>query len=115
MRDTLHLRPRPGAEFSDGSVWPDVRIQEALRDSVDAVAMTEHLEYQPHEDDIPHPGRNRSHELTETYARPYDMLVVYGAEITRNTPPGHVNALFIQDANRLLIADSPAVFGEARR
>ena len=101
--------------FSDGSVWPDIRIQEALRDSVDAVAMTEHLEYQPHEADIPHPDRNRSHLLAEEYARPYDMLVVHGAEVTRHMPPGHVNALFIEDANKLLIEDSLAVFEEAIR
>ncbi|WP_232826556.1 Sb-PDE family phosphodiesterase [Lewinella sp. IMCC34183] len=101
--------------FSDGSVWPDIRIQEAVRDSLDAVAMTEHLEYQPHADDLPHPDRNRSHVLAEQYARPYDLLVVQGAEITRSLPPGHSNALFIEDANRLLIADSLAVFEEAHR
>lgn len=101
--------------FSDGSVWPDIRIQEALRDSLDAVAMTEHLEYQPHADDIPHPDRNRSHNLAEEYARPYGILVVPGAEVTRDMPPGHVNALFIEDANKLLIDDSLAVFEEAIR
>ncbi|MBB4078908.1 hypothetical protein GGR28_001525 [Lewinella aquimaris] len=101
--------------FSDGSVWPDIRVQESLRDSVDAIAMTEHLEYQPHSDDIPHPDRNRSHQLAEEYARPYDMIVIPGAEITRDMPPGHVNALFIQDANKLLVNDSLAVFAEANR
>ena len=101
--------------FSDGSVWPDVRIQEALRDSVDAVAMTEHLEYQPHAEDIPHPDRNRSNRLAEEYARPYDMIVIPGAEVTRSMPPGHVNALFIEDANQLLIDDSLAVFAETNR
>ena len=101
--------------FSDGSVWPDIRVQEAVRDSLDAVAMTEHLEYQPHADDIPHPDRNRSHVLAEEYARPYDLLVVQGAEITRDLPPGHSNALFIQDANKLLVADSLAAFEEAKR
>ncbi|MCP9237526.1 Sb-PDE family phosphodiesterase [Lewinella sp. JB7] len=101
--------------FSDGSVWPDVRIQESLRDSVDAIAMTEHLEYQPHADDIPHPDRNRSNVLAEEYARPYDMIVIPGAEITRDLPPGHVNAIFIEDANKLLGGDSLAVFAEAHR
>ena len=101
--------------FSDGSVWPDIRIQEALRDSLDAVAMTEHLEYQPHADDIPHPDRNRSHELATGYAEGTDLLVVPGAEITRSMPPGHSNALFIRDANALLLDDSLAVFEEAAR
>ncbi|HET9747611.1 MAG TPA: hypothetical protein VFP97_17965, partial [Chitinophagaceae bacterium] len=37
--------------FSDGSVWPDIRVQEALMDGLDAISLTEHLEYQPHKDD----------------------------------------------------------------
>lgn len=101
--------------FSDGSVWPNIRVEEALRDSVDAISTTEHLEYQPHLADLPHPDRNRSYELAEESARPYDLLVVPGAEITRSMPPGHCNAIFIEDANRLLIEDSLAVFEEANR
>ena len=101
--------------FSDGSVWPDIRVQEALRDSVHAISMTEHLEYQPHGKDIPHPDRNRSYQETERIARPYDLLVIPGAEITRSMPPGHNNAIFIQDANKLMIQDSIEVFREVKR
>ncbi|GAB5551945.1 MAG: Sb-PDE family phosphodiesterase [Saprospiraceae bacterium] len=101
--------------FSDGSVWPDIRIQEALRDSIDAVSMTEHLEYQPHRADVPHPDRNRSHDIAVQNARAYELLVIRGAEITRSMPPGHNNAIFIEDANKLLIEDSIEVFREAKR
>ena len=101
--------------FSDGSVWPDIRVQEALRDSVDAISLTEHLEYQPHGEDIPHPDRNRSFGVAEALARPYDLMVIPGAEITRSLPPGHNNAIFIEDANKLLIEDSVEVFREANR
>ncbi len=101
--------------FSDGNVWPSIRIEEALRDNVDAVSMTEHLEYQPHGADITHPDRNRSFEIAERAARPYDLIVVNGAEITRKLPPGHSNAIFIQDANKLMIEDSVEVFREANR
>ncbi len=100
--------------FSDGSVWPDIRVQEAVRDSVDAISLTEHLEYQPHKDDIPHPDRNRAYVLAEQYARPYNLIVVAGSEITRDMPPGHSNALFITDANKLMIEDPVAVFKEAK-
>ena len=48
--------------FSDGSVWPDIRVQEANRDGLDVIAVTEHIEYQPWKEDIPHPDRNRSYE-----------------------------------------------------
>lgn len=102
--------------FSDGSVWPDIRIQEALRDSLDMVSMTEHIEYQPHIKDIPHPDRNRSYALAAQSARPYpSLMVTHGAEITRALPPGHNNAIFIEDANKLIGLDSVEVFREANR
>jgi len=101
--------------FSDGSVWPDIRVQEALRDSLDMVAMTEHLEYQPHEKDIPHSDRNRSYELTSQLAKPYRLMVANAAEITRSMPPGHNNAIFIEDANKLIGEDPVEVFKEANR
>ncbi len=101
--------------FSDGSVWPDIRIQEAVRDSLDGFSFTEHLEYQPHSDDIPHPDRNRAHDLGEELARPFDLMVIRGAEITRSLPPGHTNAVFIEDANKLLIDDPMEAFLETKR
>ena len=33
--------------FSDGDVWPTFRVQEALADGLDAIALTDHVEYQP--------------------------------------------------------------------
>ncbi|MFK8161949.1 MAG: Sb-PDE family phosphodiesterase [Lewinella sp.] len=101
--------------FSDGSVWPDIRVNEAVRDSLDAISLTEHLEYQPHADDLPHPNRNRAHDIASELARPHDLMVLRGAEITRSMPPGHSNAVFIQDANKLLIDDPVAAFEEANR
>jgi hypothetical protein len=31
--------------FSDGNVWPTVHVQEAWRDGLDVIALTEHAEY----------------------------------------------------------------------
>ncbi len=101
--------------FSDGSVWPDIRVMEALMDGLDAISLTEHLEYQPHKDDIPHPDRNRSYELATKEAKNHDLIIIRGSEITRRMPPGHNNAIFITDANKLLIDDSIAVFREAKK
>ena len=103
--------------FSDGMVWPDIRVDEARRDGLDLIAVTEHLEYQPHADDIPHPDRNRSFELATGYAERQgtDLLVVNGAEITRDMPPGHVNAVFLSDANALLADDALDAFRAADR
>ena len=91
--------------FSDGAVWPNVRVEEAVRDGIDLLAITEHLEYQPHIDDIPHPDRNRSFDIAEDIAKNKDLTVINGAEITRMFPPGHINAIFIEDANKLIYLD----------
>lgn len=101
--------------FSDGSVWPDIRVMEALMDGLDAISLTEHLEYQPHKSDLPHPDRNRSYEIALKEAKSHDLLIIRGSEITRRMPPGHSNAVFITDANKLLIDDSIAVFREAKK
>ena len=36
--------------FSDGTVWPNVRVDEAWQEGLDAIAMTDHLEYRPFKD-----------------------------------------------------------------
>ena len=45
--------------FSDGKVWPDVRVNEAWRDGLDVIAITDHLEYRPH-------GQGSGQELFRT-------------------------------------------------
>lgn len=101
--------------FSDGSVWPDIRVMEALMDGLDAISLTEHLEYQPHKDDIPHPDRNRSYDIAIKEAGTHDLIIVKGSEITRRMPPGHNNAIFLSDPNKLLVDDSIQVFREAKK
>jgi len=101
--------------FSDGNVWPTIRVEEAQKDGLDALAVTEHLEYQPHREDIPHPDRNRAYEIEKSAAANSDLMVILGSEITRSMPPGHCNAIFLQDANKLLEEDALTVFREANR
>lgn len=90
--------------FSDGNIWPTVRIDEALRDGLDAIAITDHLEYTPKKDFIP-VDFNAAWKIGESYAKERNLILVHGAEITRKMSPGHVNALFITDAS-LLAKDS---------
>jgi hypothetical protein len=101
--------------FSDGNVWPDVRVREALADGLDAIAITDHIEYQPHADDIPFPDRNRVLQIALEAAEEKDLIVINGAEITRDMPPGHANAIFLTDVNKLVGLDSIEVFREAKR
>lgn len=101
--------------FSDGSVWPNIRTEEAVRDGIDAIAITDHLEYQPHEEDIPHPDRNRSYQIAkESVSDNSDLMVIKGSEITRDMPPGHSNAIFVKDLNKVLTDDAMDAFREAK-
>ncbi len=97
--------------FSDGSVWPPVRVGEAWRQGLDATAITDHIEYQPHKDDIP-TKHNRPYDLAAGAARQANLLFPKGAEITRDTPPGHFNALFLKDQADL---DTPEFLDAIKR
>ena len=91
--------------FSDGHVWPNIRVAEAQRDGLDAIAITEHLEYQPHIVDIPHKDRNTAYKIAKKAAENSNLIVISGSEITRENPIGHINAIFIEDSNKLFKLD----------
>ncbi len=82
--------------FSDGHVWPAVRVQEAWQEGLDVIAITDHVEYTPHSDDVK-VDYNRPHELVKDAAAETNIVLIKGTEITRNTPPGHFNAIFTGD------------------
>ena len=86
--------------FSDGDVWPVVRVEEAWREGLDAIAITDHIEVQPHKKDIP-TQHNRSYEIAKPKAEELGIILIKGVEITKSMPPGHFNAIFIEDANAL--------------
>lgn len=111
LKTDLHMH----TVFSDGDVWPNIRVQEALRENLDAISLTEHLEYQPHLADIPHPDRNRSFNIAMEEAKEHDLLIVHGSEITRSEPMGHNNAVFIEDANPILQEEASDAFAEAKK
>lgn len=87
--------------FSDGHVWPSVRLQEVWTEGLDAMAITDHIEYTPHKDDVKL-SHNRSHELLKSDAEKRNIILIKGTEVTRNTPPGHFNAIFIGDATEYI-------------
>jgi len=101
--------------LSDGEVWPSIRVEEAIRDGLDAIAVTDHIEYQPHQHDIPHTDRNRPYQIASSRAENRALIVINGAEVTRNMPPGHANAIFLEDVNKLNVKDSIKAFKEAKK
>lgn len=86
--------------FSDGSVWPDVRVREAWREGLDAISVTDHIEYLPHKEDVV-PSHNRPYEIAKRYADMSGIILIRGSEITREEPPGHWNAIFLKDCAAL--------------
>lgn len=84
--------------FSDGNVWPTVRMQEAWREGIDAIAVTDHIEYLPHKEYVK-PDLNASYEIAKPQAERDKVTLIKGTEITRSTPPGHFNAIFIKDVD----------------
>ena len=83
--------------FSDGQVWPTVRLQEIWQEGLDVMAITDHVEYTPNAADVK-VNYNRAWELVKDLAAENNIVFIKGTEITRQTPPGHFNALFIGDA-----------------
>lgn len=84
--------------FSDGNVWPTSRVSEAIRDGLDAISITDHIEYTPKKDYVS-VDYNAAWKIAGTMAKENNIILVHGAEITRDMPPGHFNALFIEDGS----------------
>ena len=99
--------------FSDGSVWPTVRVEEAWTEGLDAISITEHLEYSPKEKYVS-TDKNASYEIAKPMADQCGILLIHGGEITRSMPPGHLNALFIDDANKMNQPDPMNAIREAK-
>lgn len=121
--------------FSDGQVMPVLRVQEAWLDGLDIMAVTEHVEHRPTESifvdylgkyvDEKYEGAinnristkgvteegvmvdlNYCVRLSQKEAEKYGILIIPGAEITRNgTTVGHFNALFTTDNNLIYDPD----------
>jgi hypothetical protein len=111
VRRPVHLPDIPGYRtlkcdlhthtvFSDGLVWPSVRAEEAWREGLDAIAITDHIEYQPHAEDIP-TQHDRSFEIAKPLGDRLALTVIRGSEVTRDMPPGHLNAVFLRSSEPL--------------
>ena len=92
--------------FSDGSVWPQERVVEAVGNGLDIISITDHIEYRPHVggNGLKLKDRNDDHNISYEYAKNMaerqGLILVRGTEITKSTmPPGHFNALFVNDVN----------------
>ncbi len=90
--------------FSDGLVWPTIRIQEAWHEGLDVIALSDHIEYLPFKDDIK-VDYHRPFQIASPVAAALNITLIQAAEITRSEPPGHLNAIFLKDVNSLNTPD----------
>lgn len=95
--------------FSDATVWPTTRVQEAIWEGLDVIAITDHVDtrlqknlkngiFNPEKVD-----RNTSYDIAKKAAGK-DLIVIRGTEISRGMPPGHWNCLFTEDNNKICTA-----------
>lgn len=86
--------------FSDGHVWPSFRVNEAIRDGLDVISLTEHIDYEGFPEVIAR-DYNQSYDIAVEAAKNKNLMIIKGLEISPRVPPYHNNALFIKDANIL--------------
>ena len=121
--------------YSDGQVLPKYRIREAWQDGLDIIAVTEHIEYRPVEEDLvkyldKYTDKKRKEavnhriiseaatkdgimvdlntavQISQKLAKSYGLTVIPGLEITRDANEiGHFNALFTTDNNLIYDPD----------
>lgn len=101
--------------YSDGSVTPQFRVKEAWLEGLDVMAVTEHIEYRPFENDFGgyvHANLKKERDLNEAVrvsqkeGAYWDVFIIPGTEITRDgTTVGHFNALFTKDNNKVYDED----------
>ena len=97
---------------SDGNVTAQTRIQEAWEEGLDVIAITDHIAHEKGQKD-----ENQAYDLAINEAGRKGILLIKGGEITfdLNPGPGHANALFIEDVNKLQSDNWRESFIEAKK
>jgi hypothetical protein len=101
--------------FSDGLVWPTLRVSEAWTGGVDALSITDHIEYRPYRK-YTNNDHNTSYEIALPAAQSAGLILIRGTEITRTQKTlGHFNAIFVKDVNPIAVDDPKASIVEAKK
>jgi hypothetical protein len=111
--------------YSDGCVTPQFRVKEAWLDGLDIMAVTEHIEYRPFENEMKEylsvgdkvePDLNTAVRLAQKEAENWGIFIIPGTEITRHgTTVGHFNALFTKDNNKVYHDDPVQAIRNAKK
>lgn len=97
IKADLHLH----TIFSDGKVTYKDRINEAYREGIDLIAITDHNHYRyAPTKTIINLLRDRLWESALEYAEEKNIILIKGIELTRASPPGHFCAIFLEDVTK---------------
>ena len=98
LKADLHLH----SVFSDGDLWPEARVEEAVREGLDVLCISDHIEVQPHQKEFISSDLSRGYELAAPRAEKENLVLIPGLEITRMEPYAkHLNALFLKNFSAL--------------
>lgn len=86
--------------FSDGVVWPHVRVDEAVAEGLDVISITDHVEYHRKEVEDNH---MIPYEIAKKHAESKDLIVILGGEISASRD--HFNALFLTNSDEPALRD----------
>jgi len=100
--------------FSDGEVLPRVRVREAWQEGLDAIAITDHIEYWRFNKGE-YSDRNKPYYDALNEAQNLDIILIRSIELTKSMPPGHINLLFLEDVNKIDTVDYRKALKEAKR
>ncbi len=103
LKGDLHIH----TIFSDGTVWPTTRVDEAMMEGLDFIAITDHVDtrlQRQKNKGVFVCDRNESYKIAEAAGKTADILVIHGGEISRGMPPGHWNTLFVEDNEAIVKA-----------
>jgi predicted metal-dependent phosphoesterase TrpH len=93
--------------FSDGNVWPETRVSEAIWEGLDILSITDHLDTRSRKwiksgiisDDC---DRDTPYKLAKKAAARKGLLLINGGELSRRRPSGHTNVLFVKDNDKIV-------------
>jgi hypothetical protein len=102
--------------FSDGVVWPHIRVDEALAEGLDVISITDHVEYHRKQVEDNHMV---PYEIAKKHAEGKGLIIILGGEISASRD--HFNALFLKNtdepdlrdtipANRIAAANKQGAF-----
>lgn len=100
LKGDLHIH----TVFSDASVWPTTRIDEAMMEGLDFIAITDHVDarlLKQKNKGLMAYDRNESYRIAAAAGKSRDVLVIHGGEISRGMAPGHFNTLFVSDCEAI--------------